>query len=517
MADILTQALQAQGRLSRRASVLSLLGPLLWLVQAWVLASAVVALMDGGQAWPQALAFLALAALRAGVEALALRQTQALSAALRRDLRERLLSHALRLSPRGPEDPGGLASLMGEGIGQISPWVERLRPALLRVRVLPLVILGLVLWHSWAAALALVVTGPLIPVFMALVGAAAETVAKAQLVEQGALNRMLIDRMAALTDLRLMNALPRAEADLATRADSLRARIMAVLRLAFLSSAVLEFFAALGVAMVAVQVGLSLLGLISWGGWGGGITPFGGIFTLLIAPEFFQPLRDMAAAWHDRAAATSAGEAIAARLAEGPTILGAGGMAKAQGGLRWRGLTLPDGAVAPGECVALMGPSGSGKTTALWALAGLIPGGEVWRGETPLTEATADAHRAGLALIPQVPRFPAMALGEWLGGPPDPRLDLGPVIAALPQGLATVLGEGGGGVSGGEARRLMVARALNRRPAVLLADEPTADLDPERARAVGQALCDLARGGAAVLVATHDAELAARVDRVIRL
>ncbi len=535
----LAEALAPQRPRARAAAALWLAASLVWVAQAAVIAAAVSAMMgrDGLPLPVAALLVVALAALRAGAEAAALRLTQQLSAAVRQTLRRRLLSHALRLSPGGAaEDQGALAGLMAEGIAQIGPWVERFRPARLRSMVLSPVILMLVLWQSWAAALALLLTGPLIPVFMALVGWAAEAASRRHLVEQGAVNRVLIDRIAALADLRLLGVEGRAAADLARRAEDLRDKTMAVLRLAFLSSAVLEFFAALGVALVAVQVGLSLLGLIGWGGWGAGLTPFGGIFVLLIAPDFYQPLRDLAAAWHDRAAAEAAAGEIDARLAHQDTILGSGGDALpgAAATLAWSGvhlergarrLVLPDGVLHPGEAVALSGPSGSGKTTWLLALAGLVAvPGDIRLGDLLLSPATADALRASMALIPQHPRFPDLPLEDWLG-PADPVLRqaalraarAGEVVAALPRGLATRLGETGGGVSGGEARRLMVARALLARPAILLADEPTADLDPASAAAVTDALLALRAQGTALLVATHDEALMARMDRVIRL
>jgi ATP-binding cassette subfamily C protein CydD len=539
----LARLLAREARLSRAAAALALGASAVWVAQAAVIASAIAALMGQGglAAPPAALLLVALAALRALAEAASLKLTQRLSSAVRQELRGGLVADALRMSPAGQdEDLGGLASLTAEGIAQIGPWVERYRPARLRVMVLSPVILVLTLVHSWAAALALALTGPLIPVFMALVGWAAEAASRRHLVEQGALNRVLLDRIAALTDLRLMDATGRAAGDLALRSDDLRTRTMAVLRLAFLSSAVLEFFAALGVALVAVQVGLSLLGLIGWGAWGaGGLTPFGGIFVLLIAPDFYQPLRDLATAWHDRANAAAAARALDRERAREDTILGAGGPAERPGArpLVWHGLrvargdreiVLPDGRIDPGRAVALVGPSGAGKTTLLLALAGLIRcRGDIRLGDERLDDGSADRIRAALALIPQMPRFPDQPLSVWLdpggrAGAADIRAALaaaraGGVVAALPEGLATRLGETGGGISGGEARRLMTARALLARPAVLLADEPTADLDAESAKAVAAALLTLRDRGTALLVATHDGALAARLDAVVRL
>lgn len=537
----LRQVLDREAPLTRGAAVLSVCGSLLWVAQAAVIASATSRIMGQGglQVTQAALSLVALAILRGWAEASALRLAQRLSATVRRDLRSRLAAHVLRLSPAGQdEDHARLASLAGEGIAQIGPWVERYRPARLRVMVVSPLILLLTLSQSWAAALALALTGPLIPVFMALVGWAAAAASRKHLVEQGALNRMLLDRIAALTDLRLLGAVDRATRQLAQQAEDLRQRIMAVLRLAFLSSAVLEFFAALGVALVAVHVGLSLLGLIGWGSWGAGLSPFGGIFILLIAPDFYQPLRDLASTWHDRANAEAAAEAVDRELARVDTILGTGGAADvALGALEWSGLSVgrgeqriafPDGALSPGKAVALTGASGTGKTTLLLALAGLIRAeGQVCLGGLVLDDSSADRVRAAMALIPQSPQFPDMTLLDWLD--PDglagqkavksalQAARIAGVAGALPDGLSTRLGETGAGVSGGEARRLLIARALVARPAILLADEPTADLDPETAQAVIDALLAVRDQGAALLVATHDRAVMARMDDVIRL
>ncbi len=506
-----------------------------------MLAYAIAAMIEGtGLPLWAAPAFALLALLRAGADYLAQSRVQAAARALVSSRRRQLLALISRRAPAGAaEDAAGLASLIGEKIALIGPWAERFIPALIRVRLLPFVILIAVASQSWTAALALAFTGPLIPLFMVLIGYAAQAVSQAQLIETGALSRLLVDRIAALSDIRLLGAGAQAESDLALRAGSLRERTMKVLRLAFLSSTVLEFMAALGVAMVALQTGLSLLGLVSWGGWGGQISTFGGIFILLLAPDFYQPLRDLAAGWHDRASA----EAVFAELKaeenrDIPEYLGAASAPAAlalTAPLEWHGLvvapggtrqiTLPDGGLGPGESLALVAPSGAGKSTLLAALAGLYPpaAGEIRLGGVTLDHDSAAQIRQSLGWLPQVPRFPAMTLGRWLGDAPAETIATAlrlaradGVVAGLPMGLMTRLGERGGGVSGGEARRLMIARALIARPAVLLADEPTADLDRDTAAQVTEALLALRDQGTALLVATHDPALAEAMGRQIR-
>jgi ATP-binding cassette subfamily C protein CydD len=194
----------------------------------------------------------------------------------------------------------------------LRPAILRHRPAALRAAVLPLAYLALALPFSWAVALILAVAGPLIPVFMALVGLAAREASERQMDEIGSLSGLLGERLSALTDIRLLDAAQRMSADFADRAEALRERTMAVLRVAFLSSTVLELFSAIGVAMVAVYVGFALLGEIPFGAWATPLTLSEGIFLLMLAPEFFQPLRDLAAAWHDKAGAL----AVTRELAE---------------------------------------------------------------------------------------------------------------------------------------------------------------------------------------------------------
>jgi ATP-binding cassette subfamily C protein CydD len=406
--------------------------------------------------------------------------------------------------------------------------------------VLPIVILIVTAWFSWAAALVLLVAGPLIPVFMALIGIAAKEASQKQMAEIGDLNTLLMDRLGALVDIRLLDAGERTARDFEMRAEGLRARTMAVLRIAFLSSTVLELFAALGVAMVAVYVGFSLLGSIRFGTWGAPLSVGEGIFLLLLAPDYFQPLRDVAAAWHDRAQALAvAGELATAEAATPVAALGAGAAAAAlpgaavielRGAVVQRGtrmVRLPDLTLAPGDRIAVTGPSGAGKSTLLAVLAGLVPlaAGTLRVAGVTLGEATADGWRARLAWVGQAPHFLDRTLGEnldlrGLGG------DLGPaltaaraegVVATLPGGLAARLGETGGGISGGEARRLMLARAFAANPDVLLADEPTADLDRETADAVTAALMELSTRGVTLVVATHDPVLIAVLGREVRI
>ncbi len=530
------QVMSPSAALQRRAAVLSVLAGLIWPMQAAVVAWAIGGLLQGEVAspWAAAFGFAALGGVRAMLGYWAEGQAQAAAEAVTQRARTALVAAEAR---RGNDNAfggaGSIAALAGEKLELLAPFVTRYAPARARVMVLPMLILALAFWQSWAVGVVLVISGPLIPVFMALVGMAAKEASARQMAEVGTLNDFLVERLSALVDIRLLGAGPLVEQSFATAAQDLRQRTTAVLAVAFLSSTVLELFAAIGVAMVAVYVGFSLLGALEFGAWGGVLSPQAGIFLLLLAPEFYQPLRDLSAAWHDKAAADAVIDELALHAVDlGTPLLGLGGQAarlrgpaslSLHGCRTPSGRMLPDIAIAAGERVALIGASGSGKTSALRLMAGLDAGSVTVAGKA-LTAETADAWRARLGWMPQLPHFVTGSLRQNLTLGRDG--DLGTalstaavedVVQAMPQGLATHLGETGGGLSGGEARRITLARAVYGKPDVILADEPTADLDAATAQAVTEGLLAQAARGATLVVATHDPALAARMDRVIDL
>ena len=526
----------------RVAGRLSVLAGALWPAQAAAIAWAVSGWTAGTppmeRALIAALVFIACALARALLEHRA--AGLLFDAADRTIARER--AALIRREARAIADAGSasVASLIVQKLTALHPWITRYHVAMMRASVLPLLLLALAFSQSWLVGLTLLVAGPVIPAFMALVGMAAEDASRRQMTEIGAMNDMVMDRLSAMLDIRLLGAAERAATDFGRHAESLRKQTMAVLGIAFLSSTVLEFFSALGVALVAVFVGFTLLGEITFGSWGAPLTLGQGLFLLLIAPDFFQPLRDLSAAWHDRAA----GYAVVAELdaldaAERTGFVGPGLPAEPLGGpltltvvdaaasLGGRHVVLPDIALAAGETLALTGPSGTGKSTALAAIAGLAP---LARGRIEvcgrlLDAGSADAWRRRIAFVPQRPHFADMPLGDWLdmrGGGADPwpalRLaDAEDIVARLPGGLAARLGESGGGVSGGQARRLLLARAVLSGGDLILADEPTADLDKETADRIIGALQRLHRQGRSIIVATHDPALAATMVKTLEL
>ena len=534
----------------RRAAILQAAASLVWLPQAALLAHAVGAMAEGAAAsaalLPAALV-LGLGFARAGLDAIGSRLAFRAARAAVAARREAALAALAAGSPLDSGRPasGLAASVVAEQADAVLAYLSKFQPARLRAAVVPLVILAVVLPLSWAAALVLVVAAPLIPIFMALIGWRAKAASEAQLAELGGMNAFLLDRLRGLATLRGLGAIDLTAHRLRANAETLRRRTMAVLRIAFLSSAVLELFAALGVAMVAVYVGFHLLGQLPFGAWGGTLDLGRGLFILLLAPAFFEPLRELSAVWHDRAAGQAALAALdelgrsrqrlpdaAAAPASAPRRPGPPGVVVRGlgfGHAGGRGATLAgfDLTVAPGERVALLGPSGSGKSTLLALIAGLAPieAGSVAIGGTPLTPASAAALRRRIAWIGQKPHIFAgslranVALGRPGIGPGETAAALRAVTLG---GLSasrggTPIGEGGGGLSGGEALRLALARAAADPAAnLVLADEPTAHLDTATAAAVADGLLAVA-AGRTVIVATHDPVLAARMDRVVRL
>ncbi len=536
-------------RASRRpialAGSLASASALLWIAQAWFAAGLIGALVEGGATPAGALRavalFVALGLLRhAGALAagrLAFRAAQRVVAGRRATLIE---SESLA-SPFAVSEgsSAGVATLIGTKLDLLIPWLTRYRIAAIKVAVVPLAILLAVFLRSWAAGVILLLSGPLIPLFMALIGFAAREASERHMAETGLLNVMLLEWLNAGADIRLLNA----EGPTVTRfdraADSLRARTMAVLRIAFLSSTVLELFSALGIALAAVYIGFSLLGTFAFGTWGAPLSVAGGIFILLMVPDFFQPLRDLAAAWHDRAAALAVAGEIAEREGQrAPRIVGHGGKAEALAGapviavsdLAFGTMRFPDFTLRPGEKLAVTGESGVGKTTLLGLLAGFVrpSAGLIEVAGVPLDDATADGWRRRIGTVGQHPHMLNASLRVNIALT-DARADplkleralkaaaAEDILAGLPRGVETRLGENGAGVSGGEARRLTIARTIYAGASVILADEPTADLDALTAEKVTEALIAAAENGASLIVATHDPRLAARMDREIRL
>jgi len=537
----------ADWRLLAAVLVLPLAAGLLLPVQAGLLASVLHgAIVEGAAAsamlpqlaWLAAIitARIAIAALG---EMLAVRHAEAVKGGLRRTMFGMVLGH--RPDWTAARSSGALSSTLIEQVETLDGYLSRYLPAVVQAVILPAGFAVLVFPFDWVVGLLFLVTAPLIPLFMALAGWGAEAASRAQ---ASALNRLggrFADRLRGLTTLKLFAEDERETARVRAASEELRLRTMRVMRIAFLSSAVLEFFAALGVAGVALYVGLTFLDLVSLRG-GAELTLWAGMFCLLMAPEVYAPLRLLAAHYHDRAAARAAADEMVEQLGELPrpqagvemaVTPAATGAARLE--LRRVAIASPDGrpvlsevdlVVEPGERVAILGTSGIGKSTLLEAVAGLRQASGLIRidGRAEVDE---PALRRRLAMLGQRPRIFTGSIADNIRlGRPDAddravrrAAELARVADfadQLPSGLATRLGEDGVGLSGGEIQRVALARIYLRDPGLVLLDEPTAHLDAETEAAVLDGILAFTEGRT-LIVATHSLAVAARVDRVFRI
>ncbi|MBB3759012.1 ATP-binding cassette subfamily C protein CydD [Xanthomonas arboricola] len=458
----------------------------------------------------------------------------------RRELRARI---ARRLVQQGPvwlrrQRSGELGELSLAHTDALEGYFVGYQLARTEMLLVPPLILVAVFSVDWVVGLVLLLTAPLIPFFMMLVGWGAEAAGRDQLSELARMGGHFADRLKGLGLLRVYG---RGEAELsgiAAAAEGVRERSLKVLRIAFLSSTVLEFFASVSVAIVALYFGLTYLGMLDLHGLP---TLGAGMFCLLLAPEFFAPLRRLAAHYHDRANALAA-VAEAERLLEGfappsaappVTVPALRALEPAQAHaplLQARDLALrPPGAphtvvahfsltLQPGQRVAVIGASGSGKSTLLEGLAGwLAPeaGSVVLRPGTRIGYATQRPYLFHGSIADNLRLADPQAGAARLHAVADAAQVLR-FAAQLPAGLDTQIGERGFGLSGGEARRVALARLLLREPDLLLLDEPTAFLDPDTEAELLRTLGVFARGRAVVL-ATHSAAVMRWADTVIDL
>ncbi|UYY57112.1 thiol reductant ABC exporter subunit CydD [Sphingomonas sp. S2-65] len=525
------------GRTTGASTRLLLLDTLAAIGFAGGLAGAIPAIPAGtGAVLPWVALVAAAAVARGGAAMLSLRAGAAGAEQAKVALRRRVVAASLRRMPGAAVPPGIWVSAAVDEVDAVDGYVARFLPARKAGAIAPLIVLAATALASPVAAAILAAT--LLPfiVAMALAGGAAADESRRQFEALARLSGRFSDRVRALPVVLAFRAEER-EADAIGRAAAEVAhRTMRVLRVAFLSSGGLEFFAALSVALVAVYCGFALLGLL----------PFTAperlslgeaFFVLALAPEFYAPMRRLAAAYHDKQAAETAADRLMT-LPE-PAAAGSAMPLPERTAIVFRdvtvrypgsdlavvhGLTL---AVAPGETVALLGPSGSGKTSLLHLLLGLAPlsGGSVELGGRPLEEFGNVA-----ALAAWAGQHPLLVTGtireNLLLGNPDASLEaldqavaaagLAPMLARRPQGLETMLDARGSGLSGGERRRLALARALLKPAPLLLLDEPTAHLDRDAEAALIATIAAACRGRT-TLIATHSAALAAIADRVVHL
>lgn len=455
-----------------------------------------------------------------------------LSIRVRLDMRRRLLAHLVKLGAQG-ERTGELAIAATRGIDSLDAYFRDYLPALFTALLIPLTLLLVVLPLDTLTFTVMLITAPLIPFFMALIGRAAGAVAKTQYAGLGLLSAHFLDVMQGLITLKLFNRSQRQIETIARISGEFRAATMGVLRVAFLSALTLELLATLSVAVVAVEIGLRLLH--------GGIAFESALFLLVIAPEFYQPLRTLGARFHAGTEASAAAARIfdiletpipvpppqtAAFIPAGFDLRFEDVHVAYEGGERpaLNGLSFE---VAQNEKVALVGATGGGKSTALALLLKFVPANEgaIRVGGVDLRDFDANAWRSQIAWVPQAPYLFNTTIAEniRLGRPAAP---LAQVIAAaeaaqahefitrLPHGYETIIGERGARLSGGQAQRIAIARALLKDAPLLLLDEISSYLDQDTESALNRALDRLLEGRTALVVA-HRLRTIQRMDRIV--
>ncbi|MEV0115161.1 thiol reductant ABC exporter subunit CydD [Streptomyces sp. NPDC050844] len=455
------------------------------------------------------------------------------SAAVKSELRGRLLERAGQLGPGWltGQRVGSLVSLATRGVDALDDYFSRYLPQLGLAVVVPVAVLARIVTEDWVSAAIIVVTLPLIPVFMILIGWATQNRMDRQWRLLSRLSGHFLDVVAGLPTLKVFGRAKAQAESIRQITGEYRQATMRTLRIAFLSSFALELLATLSVALVAVTIGMRLVH--------GDMDLYVGLVILVLAPEAYLPLRQVGAQYHAAAEGLSAAEEIFEVL-ETPVRV-AGEAAAPSGALSVEGVTVRypgrasdavsgvSFAVEPGETVALVGPSGVGKSTLLDVVLGFVEPaeGRVRVGGVDLADVSPERWRERIAWVPQRPHLFAGSIAENVRlarpGADDSSLrgalraaGAWEFVSALPGGVETVLGEDGSGLSAGQRQRLALARAfLADRPVVLL-DEPTAALDGETEEGVVEAVRRLAVGRTVLLV-VHRPALLGVADRVVRL
>jgi ATP-binding cassette subfamily C protein CydD len=454
----------------------------------------------------------------------------------RESLRRQFIAHVRALGPAftRAERSGELALTAAEGIEKLDAYYREYLPGVFVAIVIPLLILAAVLPLDALTFVILLITAPLIPLFMALIGMAAGALARRQFLEMRHLGAHFLDVMQGLTTLKLFNRSAAQAETIARITGQFRDATLRVLRVAFLSAFTLEMLATLSVAIVAVEIAIRLMN--------GGMIFEQALFLLVIAPEFYLPLRALGARFHIATESKAAAERIFAVLDTPlPPRPFAFAPPPARIDLRFEQVTFAyaDGArpalnsvtftIAPGERVALVGASGGGKTTVANLLLRFVtPGaGRITVDGVDLTTIDPDAWRAQIGWVSQSPYlFNRSAADNIRMGRPDASdaeveaaaraVGAHDFISGLPEGYATRCGERGLRLSGGQAQRIALARAFLRDAPLLILDEPTSQLDPESERQIGAALDVLARGRTTLVIA-HRLNTVIAADRILVL
>ncbi|CWW96300.1 TPA: cysteine/glutathione ABC transporter permease/ATP-binding protein CydD [Haemophilus influenzae 10810] len=458
---------------------------------------------------------------------------------LRNHIRQKILDKIHLVGPAtiNQKPAGSWASIMLEQVENLHNFYARFLPQQSLSAIVPVVIFIAVFPLNWAAGLILMITAPLVPLFMIIVGIAAADNSQKNMDTLSRLSAQFLDRLRGLETLRLFNRTSEQTEHIENATEDFRETTMDVLKLAFLSSAVLEFFTSISIALMAVYFGFSYLGQIEFGTYNAPLTLFTGFFCLILAPEFYQPLRDLGTYYHDRAAGIGAADAIVDFLeadyltvhqnektislesaveisAENLVVLSTQGSA----------LTKPLNFQIPANHnVALVGQSGAGKTSLINVILGFLPyEGSLKINGQELRESNLADWRKHIAWVGQNPLLLQGTIKEnlLLGNiqANDEEINQALMHSQAKEftdklGLHHEIKDGGLGISVGQAQRLAIARALLRKGDLLLLDEPTASLDAQSENLVLHALNEASQHQTTLMI-THRIEDLKQCDQI---
>ena len=432
--------------------------------------------------------------------------------------REKSLHQLASMSPHQIAMPqGSLATLLTRGIDGLEIYVSRYLPQLVISAFVPALLGAVILWLDPLSALILIVTIPLIPLFMALVGWFTQSSVQKHWVEMNRLSGTLADLMNGLPELKVFGRARGLESEVRELGEQQKTATMKVLKLSFLSAFVLELLATISVALIAVGIGVRLVN--------GEMDLWRGLAALIIAPEVYAPLRMLGVHFHAASEGMEAWNQVKEILTvEGPqhgSVIPSKSVAvkwtdlKIQFGQKT--LDIPDGSAEPGQITVIAGPSGCGKSSLLSVLIGTF---SHYQGNVTFTDTTTSFRPSDISLsaLPNV--FGFVGQNAWLGEGnlsqivgPDAALLREQLRVDLP--LETIISDRDQGVSVGQRRRIAVARELARKPSILILDEPAAALDEDSERALLETLQMYARSGHTVIVVAHRHSLIEHANKVI--
>lgn len=534
--------LLAEARAARRAFLLtvglSVVIALLILVQAFLLSRIITrafleaAPLSDLTIWFGFLAVIVV--LRALLSAVSHHAAAQIAIQVKSDLRRRLMRHLIALGPAYARDErtGELANAATEGVEALDAWFRDYLPGLFVALLVPLVILFVVFPIDLLTFIVLLLTAPLIPFFMALIGMAVGRIAQAKYRSMGRMSAHFLDVMQGLTTLKLFNRSRRQVEIIARITGDFRETTMGVLRYAFMSAFALELLATLSVAIVAVEIGLRLLA--------GTIGFEQAMFLLVIAPEYYLPLRTLGAKFHAGTEGAGAADRIfqvlETPLPSRPTIAEAlpvgGDIVLHDISVRYRdgqstALDALNLTLKHGEVVALVGESGSGKTTIANLLLRFIDptDGTITVDDVDLRQLDPDEWRTQIAWVSQQPYLFNTTIADNIrlartdatqADVEQAARDAGAhdFIQGMPQGYETPVGERGANLSGGQAQRVALARAFLKDAPILILDEATANLDPETEAVIDSALDRLLPGRTTLIIA-HRLNTVFKADRIV--